>query len=217
MKWLLTGVVVTVLLGICSPSYGDYFLIYNTSVSVKGGNAATDKAVNIPLKGILVFHYGSGGLIEDVNLITYGEDFNKPRRQNVYVEHDFSDMVAGQHAVDVNDVNGGYLLMDITEHDSPFYFEGVMLGKWKYMTIDSQRRKVAGNLTGSFDVWGGCLLGPDISYENITGIGIVSATLNTKQTNWANGSDFVVKTQDEVITWAKRYLGSKGYVESALP
>jgi hypothetical protein len=84
MKKLLACLVALVMFGICSSSFGDYFIIYNVSSTVKEVNEGGIKGA-IPLKSYLVVRLNDADEYVDANLVMYGKGQNK---QKVYVQLD---------------------------------------------------------------------------------------------------------------------------------
>ena len=78
MKKLSAVLVILVMLGICSSSYG-YFLIYNLSGTIRGTDGTVDiKRVTIPFRGYLVMRLDNDtNSLVDANMIIYGRDPNR--------------------------------------------------------------------------------------------------------------------------------------------
>ena len=89
VKKLSAVLVVLVMLGICTSSYG-YFLIYNLSGTIKGTNGTVDiKRVTIPFRGYLVMRLDNDtNSLIDANMIIYGRD---PNRHKVYLQLNLND------------------------------------------------------------------------------------------------------------------------------
>jgi hypothetical protein len=210
MKRLLGLAVIFVVLSLCVPSYGDYFLIYNVSCTVKGVNK--NSVASIPLKGYLVANLDSDGSIMDANLIMYGKD-RLNNKAYVQLNHACSDPNLN---VKMDTWRQGPLLaFDIWDYnDSPFDFEAFVIGKWTLQDIGlTSTMYVASSLKGPISVWDGMLLDPA---DEIMGTGNASASLDLKTTKLANQSGW---TQDEIINGANGLIQQKlkGYSLAQLP
>jgi hypothetical protein len=207
----------------CVPSYG-YFLIYNVSTTVKGGDYYTDTKVTIPLKGYLVLNLDADGYEVDVNLILYGNDANTTKKQKVYVQLNQSN----DPNIDGLEANVWYIsdLMFVNfwwYNGAPFNFEMMLQGKAALKDIGfgtSDKGWVAGSVKGVNMVWSNFLLGPDLN-QDISGTSNASATLDLKATKYVNFNGW---TQDTIILNGDGgreglipMLESKGYVAATLP
>jgi hypothetical protein len=207
------------MLGMCASSFG-YILIYNVSTSVGGADDDTGAKVKIPLKGYLVLTLDDPTTVIDANLILYGKDTDK---QKVYVQIDYTDMDDG-HYVDIWHI-GDYLFLEVAEYPGggPFYFDVLVMGKWKVKSIGplEDTTAVASSMKGAFIIWDGFILGSSAD-QDVSGTANISLTLNNSGTKWANGNndEDEQKTQDQVvdeIIGTDGILTDKGYTAAELP
>ncbi|MGA2071384.1 MAG: hypothetical protein ABSG97_08530 [Sedimentisphaerales bacterium] len=195
MKRLLAGLVVLVMMGMCASSFG-FFLIYNVSTTVKGGDSATDAKAAVPLKAYLVLDLNdSNGLLVDANLIMYGNDANTPKKQKVYVQLNHSDD-ADLLGADVWYIDN-LIFVDFWGR-SPFDFEIMLQGKTALKDVGfgtSDKMWVASSIKGDTMVWDNFLLGPSAS-QSVSGTANASASLWTAATKYVNAHGW---TQEQII------------------
>lgn len=213
MRRFLALLIVLMMFGICSSSYG-FFLVYKLSASVKGADDVAEAAVTVPLKTYLLLNLDdANGVFQDANLIIYGKDAEGAK---VYFQLNDSDT---DDLLDVDAASmaaGGYYIIDFwaTGEENPFEFEGFLLGKTKAKDIGFGPEDlwlVAPSLKGSFIVWLDMLFDAD---QDISGTSNISATLDNATTKMFNSQDW---TQDEAVTYIRGLLQGKGYSEGTLP
>ena len=222
MRNLSTIMVVLVMLAMCATSFGNYFLIYNVSASVKGADDNTGLAATIPLKGYLVLNLSGPVTVEDANLVLYGNDSNTPKKQKAYIELSYTEMADG-HFVEMTHI-GDFIFLEIAEYadPGPFYFDVYVMGKWKEKDISGTLTPVASSMKGALVVWSGYLLGPSPD-QDISGTSNISLTLNNTYTKYVNGTD-PTWTQDQILNGQmidgalrgiKPDLEKKGFINGA--
>jgi hypothetical protein len=190
MRRLLGLAVMFVVLCMCVPSYGDYFLIYNTSCTVKGAN--NSNKTSIPWKAYCVVDLNDSDALVDVNLIMYGKDSTKA---NVYVELDY-DATGGRNLQAQSWWQGDFLVLDIWDYNTPFDLEGLVVGLTapKDIGLGTLNKKwVASSMTGPMTLWGSMLFDQD---DYIAGGGTISAKLDLKTTTLVNKNGW---TQDQIV------------------
>jgi hypothetical protein len=212
MRRLLGLAVLFVVLSVCVPSYGNYFLIYNLSGTVKGVNVVAK--ATIPWNAYLVLNLNEANEITDANLIMYGKDDAK---QKVYVTINYhnSDVWLNVSLL----AHGNFSVLNFyVDEDWPFNFHGYMLGEKKGTNIGlANKKNTAGSLKGVMWVWEWMLFDVD---NDLAGTAAISASLNslTKAVNDTNPT----WTQNQIIEGQlingktrgiKPDLEAKGYVD----
>jgi hypothetical protein len=223
MRRLLGLAVLFVVLSVCVSAYGNFFLIYNISTTVKGADYNTDAKVSIPLKGYLVLNLtDADGFVADANLILYGNDANTPKKQKVYVQLNYSD---SDEFLNINVWYISDLMFVDFWTDGPWDFEIMLQGKASYKdvgwgTAPGDEAWAASSIKGVSMVWDNFLLGSDPD-QDVSGTSNASATLDIKATKYVNAQGW---TQEQVIEiGSPAHLGlipmleSKGYVAATLP
>jgi hypothetical protein len=210
MKMLSALLVVLVILGICTSSYG-YFLVYNLSGTVRGTDGTVNiRNVTISFRSYLVMTFDDDtNSFDDANLIIYGRD---PNNNKVYIQLNASDSNAFlDSSIWYRDVKNFYEL----NGESPFDFRIVIQGNVKSTNIGlAGKKNIAPNLRG-------VLTGEDGMFfevgEEITGIGNnFSASLQTTSTKKFNTPGDPC-TPDEVIDELIGKLADKGYTALSIP
>jgi hypothetical protein len=205
MKRLSAILVVLVMLGICTSSYG-YFLIYNLSGTIRGTDGTVDiKKVTTPFKGYMVLNVDNDtNSFSDANMIIYGKD---PNHHKVYVLLNATDSnaflnpnILFRAKRNFYELNGG----------SPFDFRITMLGH-VYKTnigISHERKDIAPALGGVITSQEGMFLGLD---QELAGTGNISAMLYTIATKGVNDPNNHISphTQSEIVDTLKEILESK--------
>jgi len=216
----LTGLAVLLaVLYICTPSYGNYFLIYNVSYTVKGVNSG--QPASIPLKGYLVANIDdSDGSIADANLIIFGKD-SLNNNQKTYVQLNYQ---GGNSSLNIRArtyYNGNFAGFDIWSYhySADLYFEIFGVGKMVSKDIGTGLLTyVATSLKGSVSVWGNMVLNPD---DDVLGTGNISMSLWLPETKYANASGW---TQDQIVVSGDsshqgllQMVTGKGFVAVTMP
>jgi hypothetical protein len=190
--------VLLVVLSMCVPSYGNFFLIYNVSTTVKGADSATDAKATVALKGYLVLNLtDANGYVVDANLIMYGNDANTPKKQKVYVQLNYSDS-ADYLSADVWYI-GDLMFVDFWG-DSPWDFEIMLQGKASYKDVGwgtgpGDEAWAASSIKGVNMVWDKFLLGPN-GDQDVSGTATASASLDLKTTKLVNKNGW---TQENIV------------------
>jgi len=211
MKRLSAVLVVLVMLGMCTSSYG-YFLIYNLSGKIKGTDGTVDiKKVTIPFKGFLVMNFDDDtNSLVDANMIIYGKNTG---RHKVYVQfnaHDSNEFLDA--FVLPEDVRNFYGL----NGNSPFGFESLIMGNVHGTTIGwtvaghAIRKNIAPDLSGIITEEEGIFLGLD---QDIAAVGNISTSLYTVATRGVNspGNHVAPHTQEGIIDTLKIMVAEKHY------
>jgi len=203
-KLLLTGMVVLVMFGICSSSFGDYFLIYNVSTTMKGIDFDIDSQVSAPVKGYLLVKLDDSDAILDANLILYGNDANTPKKVKVYAQLNSSDSSTNNYLDWDTDksvgLKGTYVFTNVWTYGnilSPFDFEWLIMGKQVVKNVGTLagNRPVVSSAKGVLMVWSGMLLDYD---QDLEGTSNISLTLNMSYTKAVNDSE-PTWTQDQIV------------------
>jgi hypothetical protein len=223
MKRLLGLAVLFVVLCVSVPSYGYtgyYYLIYNVSTTVTGGDNSTDAKVTIPLKGYLVLEFADGcDTLADANLILYGNDANTPKKQKVYFQLNKSDDNAflEAHVWHVSDL----IFVDFWGR-LPSDFEITLQGKTAAKDIGwgtTHKKQVASSIKGVTIAWDGFLLGP--AGQDVSGTATASASLDLKTTKYVNAnswtSDMIIEIGLPGHSGLIPMLEDKGYNPATLP
>lgn len=225
MKKLMAGLVLLVMLGVCSSSFG-YILVYNFSATVKGVDVTNttinpdgNSPVTIPLMGYVIVDLDdTTSDLLDANLIIYGKDSNTPKKQKVYVQLNYSG--SGIRFNDEAWSLGNYFFVHSWPED-PFNFSCLISGKAKTQNVgplvDSQY--IASSYNGVMIVFDGFLLGPN-AHQSVSGTANnLSEPLNVLETKWANGNNnqHAIKTLDQVVAKIIGELELKGYKPAVLP
>jgi hypothetical protein len=210
MKMVSALLVVLVILGICTSSYG-YFLVYDLYGTIRGteGTVHIDK-VTINFDGYLVMKFNDDtNSFEDANMLLNGKD---PNHNKVYVQLNASD---SNGFLDPNiwyrDVRNFYEL----NSTPPFDIRIVVGGNVKNKDIGlAGKKRIASSLNGVITGEDGMLF---IANQELAGVGHhVSAPLYTSLTKTANNpSD--PWTQDEVVDELKHKLADKHYLPLSIP
>jgi hypothetical protein len=222
MRRLMAGLVVLVILGICSPSFG-YLLLYKVSMTARGADVDTDAKANVPLKGYLLLNLDDNNEIADANLILYGRDTDKAKKYVLLNISDSASLLEGGVWY-----SGGLMFVDLSGYD-PFDFEIFLSGKTKLRNVGlgkDAKKSIAGRIKGVTMVWDGFLLGPSDD-QDVTGSAKARALLWKAAIKAINDPD-ETWTQDEVIVDGKDLTGGhensliemledKGYEEATLP
>ena len=211
MKRLLACLIVLVVFGICSPSFG-YMLLYKVSTTVKGADDDTGEKVRIPLKGYLLLNLDDNNNIDDANLILYGRDTDREKK---YVMLNYSDS-ADLLGADLWYV-GDFVFVDIWGRDA-FNFEIFFSGKTKLRNVglgSDEKKSIARSINGVTIVWEDFLLGPSDDQE-VSGSAKASATLWTRAIKTINDPDDTL-TQDEAVDLLIDILEDKNYEAATLP
>ena len=211
MRKLLACLIVLVVFGICSPSFG-YLLLYKVSTTVKGADDDTGEQVRIPLKGYLLLNLDDNNDIDDANLILYGRDTDREKK---YVMLNYSDS-ADLLGADLWYV-GDFVFVDLWGRDA-FGFEIFFSGKTKLRNVglgSDEKKSIARSIKGVTIVWDGFLLGPSDDQE-VSGTAKASATLWNRAIKTIN-DPLDTWTQDEVGEELVTTLQEKGYEAATLP
>jgi hypothetical protein len=217
MKRLSAVLVVLVMLGMCTSSYG-YFLIYNLSGRIKGTDGTVDvKKVTIPFKGFLVMNFDDDtNSLVDANMIIYGKNQN---RHKVYVQlnaHDSNEFL--DTAVLKQDVRNFYSL----NGESPFGFGSLIMGNVHRRTIGRDivghalRKDIAPDLSGVITQEEGIFFALD---EDVAGVGRISASLYGVATRGVNNPRNYVAphTQEGIIDTLKIMVAEKHCKAVSIP
>ena len=203
MRKLSACLVVLVVFGICSPSFG-YMLLYKVSTTVKGADDDTGEKVRIPLKGYLLLNINEYDEIADANLILYGKDTDGARKY-VQLNHSDSDQLLG--ADDEIWYAGDMAFVGIWGN-APFDFEIFLSGKAKWRNVglgDEEEKFVARSIKGVTIIWADFVLGSSAD-QDILGSANASATLWNAAVKAVNDPE-EPWTQDEIIETGKELTG----------
>jgi hypothetical protein len=212
VKKLSAVLVVLVMLGICTSSYG-YFLIYNLTGAVRGVDT-NDTVVTIHFKGYLVMDFNDSNSLIDANMIMYGRDSH---RHKVYVQLNASD-------------SNEFLAVTISPRDKRTFYElnGSSLFDFNLFMMGSvfrrniglaQGKDIASELRGVITNQEGIFFTLD---QEITGVGTdISASLFTLATRGVNDphNHFPITphTQDGIVDALKEILAKKHYSQVNIP
>ncbi len=211
--------VVLVMLGVCATSFGNYFLIYNVSMTVKGVDYDTGGAVTVPMKGYFVLDLNDSDEFVDANLVLYGKN---PDGEKVYVELDRNgnELLGGTETR----LDYGYFFIYLGGANY-FSFDAQLIGKTKLKDVGlgtDEKKEIASSVKGVISVWEGMLL--DAS-QDISGTANISMTLNNAYTKAVNDTD-PTWTQEQIIEGQlidgemrgiKPDLARKDYTAASLP
>jgi hypothetical protein len=222
MRRLMAGLVVLVILGICSPSFG-YLLLYKVSTTVRGADDDTGEKATVPLKGYLLLNLDDNNNIDDANLILYGKDTDKEKK---YVLLNDSDTAS--YLWQDNWYIGDFMFVDFGGQNG-FNFEIFLSGKTKLKNVglgNDEKKSIASSIKGVTIAWDGFLLGSSDD-QDVSGSAKARALLWKAAIKAINDPD-ETWTQDEVIVDGKDLTGGhensliemledKGYEEATLP
>jgi hypothetical protein len=220
MRRFLGLVVLFAVLSTCVPSYGNYFLIYNVSATVKGVDFDfVDGAVTVPLKGYLLLTLSDANSFVDANLVLYGKNADRVKK---YVQLDYHSDTFLQSTYTWN--NLGYFGL-IIDGGYSFGFRGQLMGKTALKDVGlgaTSKKSIASSLKGVLNVEEGMLL--DIR-QDIAGTATISMTLNSSVTKSVNDTDPTWNAQqilegqllDGVLRGIKPDLEAKGYADASPP
>jgi hypothetical protein len=192
--------ILLVMLGVCATSFGNYFLIYNVSTTMKGVDFNTDQKVSVPLKGYLILDIDdSNDAVQDVNFVMYGKDANMPKNP-VYVQFNSLQSSDRNYLNWGMDNSGSYVFYDFWipyGESNTFCFRWFVMGKksTKNVGLIPGERDIAGSMKGTLIVWYGMLLDNDLDME---GTSNVSVTLNNSYTKMFNSTG-TTWTKDQVL------------------
>lgn len=200
MKKLTMSLVILAVLGIGTPSSGNYLLIYNASFTIKGVDNVTPATAQLKAFIVMDFDESHDNLV-DTNMIMYAKNAAGSR---VYVclnendSNDFLDMSAN--------VEGQYIVLDFDTGD-PFNFDGMLLGKRKMRNIGLvEDMNVAGSMKGVIRSLGGVFLNEG---QEIRGTATVTAALSGPLTKTANQDPPM--TTNAAVALLRATLEGKGY------
>jgi hypothetical protein len=201
MRRLSAVLVILVMLGICTPSYG-YFLVYDLRGSLKGTEGSVDREKETTdFRGYLVMNIDdiSNALI-DANMIIYDKD---PNHHKVYVLLNTTD-------------SNGFLDASILYRDdrnfyelngnTPFDFRIFIMGNVHNTDIGlPNNKRIAESLSGAITNEAGMLLAVG---QELAGTGHISASLYTVSTKSTNNPNNIYApwTQDKIISTLKEIL-----------
>jgi hypothetical protein len=211
MKKLSVLLVVLVMLGICSSSYG-YFLIYKLTGSVTGMDDANK--VSLKFKGYLAMSLDDSNSLLDANMIIDGTDRHGHK---LFVLLNSTD---SNNFLDASVLQGSNKRNFYELHGNvPFDFNAFMEGDVKSSDIGLPKKKhVATNLSGSFAQENGILV--DLN-QNITGVGRLSASLYTVATKGVNdpnnGDPLTPHTMDGIVAALVKEIEDDHYTEVSVP
>jgi hypothetical protein len=217
MKRLSAVLVVLVMLGICTSSYG-YFLIYTLSGQIKGTNGTVDvKKKTISFRGYLVMNFDDDtNSIVDANMFISGKDHDR----RVYVQLNMHD-------------SNGFLDANILPQDernfytlhgnSPFGFSALIMGDVHHGRIigrDAEglliKKDIATSPSGAITQEEGIFLALD---QNIAAVGNMSASFYSVATKGVNNPNNHISphTQEGTVDTLKEILASHHYKQVNIP
>ncbi len=217
MKLLSAVLVILVMLGICTSSYG-YFLIYNMSGVIKGTDGTIDaKKIDIHFRGYLVLNFNDDmNSLVDSNMILYGKN---QQHHKVYVILNSSDVnhfletsASFQHERNFYSLNG----------HQPFDFNSLVMGNTHRKDIGRDAnghnisKVITPDMSGTFTQEQGIFFDLD---ENIAAIGDVSVTLYGVATKGVNSprNDVSPHDPDGIIETLKKILARHHYRQVNIP
>jgi len=184
MKRILGLVVLFTVLSTCVPSFGNYFLLYNVSTTVKGVDYDdAEGAVTVPTKGYLLLTLDDSNEFVDANLVLYGKNTENVK---VFVELGYNDI--GFLGDTYTWAAYGYFFIYL-QGMGYFDFEAQLIGKTKLKDIGlgtTEKKDVASRVKGVIAVWEDMLLD---SSQDIKGTANMSMTLNNRLTKSFNDTE----------------------------
>ena len=186
-------------LGIGTPSSGNYLLIYNASFTVKGVDNVTPATARLKAYIVMDFDESHDNHV-DTNMIMYGKNTAGSKVYvclNEYDSNDFLDMSAN--------VEGQHIVFDFDTAD-PFNFDGMFLGKRKMKDIGLvEDMNVAGSMKGVIRSLGGVFLDEG---QEIRGTATMSASLWSPATKIVNEDAW---SKDLLVAVLRLTLEDKGF------
>jgi hypothetical protein len=210
MKMVSALLVVLVILGTCTSSYG-YFLVYDLYGSIKGTQWTVDiDKETISFDGYLVMNFDNDtDSFQDANLLLNGKD---PNDHKVYVQLNASDSNGFlDPSIWYRDVRNFYELNSLP----PFDLRIVVRGDVKSKDIGlAGKKRIASSMNGVITSQEGMFFAEDQAFAGVGNY--VSASLYTSLTKTANepGAEW---TQDEVVDELKHKLADNHYSPVSIP
>jgi hypothetical protein len=212
MKRLSAVLVILLMLGLCTPSFG-YFLIYTLHGAIKGTEGAVDiEKETTDFKGYLVMNINADtNQLIDANMIFYGKD---PNHHKVYVLLNQSD-------------SNGFLDASILYRDdrnfyelnghTPFDFKIFVRGDVHNSSIGlPSKKRTASSLYGAITNESGMLFAVG---QELTGTGNISVSCYSIATKGVNNINNHVapKTQEGIIDALKQIRADHHYKQVYIP
>jgi hypothetical protein len=184
MRKITGTVLLLAVMYLCTPAFGNYFLLYDVSAPVTGVDFFyLESAVKVPLKGYMLLTLSDANAFVDVNLVLYGNNASGEKKYVILNYH-------GDSYLSPITTSTFYGYFDIRlVGDSPFDFTTHVLGKLALKDVGlgaSAKKNIAPSLKGVINVPDGMLLD---SRQSISGTGTVTMKLNSSMTKAINDTD----------------------------